>query len=277
MTVSIVSNSKADQSVLAARVKREQECYDEGLQRQTYDDVLSHCQSFWHDAALERFRDTVLAPGVENVLEIGSHGWAMVYEGTASAPRALTCINISETELENGRQKARACGYDIDFRLMDAHKLAFPDNSFDVVFGFGILHHLDYAAALDEIRRVLRPGGRMIFNEPLDMNPVGVLVRKLTPEARTPDEAPIRREHLRLFEERFELEFYPQQFLSVPAGILSRACIKSPKNFLMRTAFACDRSLARLPGLRLWFRKAVLTGAKSEPTGRKPSERPDWD
>ena len=50
-----------------------------------------------------------------------------------------------------------------DFRLMDAHKLDFPENTFDVVYGAGILRHLDYARALLEILRVLRPGGAMIF------------------------------------------------------------------------------------------------------------------
>lgn len=45
---------------------------------------------------------------------------------------------------------------------MDAHKLDFPENTFDVVYGAGILRHLDYARALLEILRVLRPGGAMI-------------------------------------------------------------------------------------------------------------------
>jgi ubiquinone/menaquinone biosynthesis C-methylase UbiE len=47
--------------------------------------------------------------------------------------------------------------------LRDAHKLDFPENTFDVIYGAGILHHLDYARALLEILRVLRPGGAMIF------------------------------------------------------------------------------------------------------------------
>lgn len=264
MTATAAHKPMSGDDALSLRVKREQSCYDEGLQRQTYDDVLSHCQAYWHEAVLRQFRRTLAAEGVDDVLEIGSHGWAMVYEENAPPPGALTCINISEAELSLGRRKAEARGVDIDFRLMDAHKLSFPDNSFDVVFGFGILHHLDYATALDEIWRVLRPGGRMIFNEPLDMNPVGVLVRKLTPRARTPDEAPIRREHLALFKERFDVDLHPQQFLSVPAGIVSRAIMKTPANPLMRTVFGLDRVLAHAPGLRLWFRKAVITGTKGK-------------
>jgi ubiquinone/menaquinone biosynthesis C-methylase UbiE len=46
----------------------------------------------------------------------------------------------------------------------EADTLPFPDDSFDLVFGHAVLHHLpDLGAAFDEFRRVLRPGGRMVF------------------------------------------------------------------------------------------------------------------
>ena len=174
-----------DDTNLNARVRREQEAFDEGLKREVYDDVLSHCQYYAQQEVLRLFRETVSRDGVKDVLEIGSHGWNMVFDAGTPPPSRFTCINISETELEDGRRKAAAKGIDVNFRQMDAHRLDFEDNSFDVVFGFGILHHLDYEMALDEIHRVLRPGGVMIFNEPLDVNPVGVLVRMATPEAGT--------------------------------------------------------------------------------------------
>ena len=46
---------------------------------------------------------------------------------------------------------------------MDANKLQFPDNSFDVVFGSSILHHLDINQTLDEITRVLKPNGKLVI------------------------------------------------------------------------------------------------------------------
>jgi len=51
-----------------------------------------------------------------------------------------------------------------DLRVGDAAKLPFEDESFDIVYSHGVLHHTpDIEQCLSEIRRVLRPGGRLIL------------------------------------------------------------------------------------------------------------------
>lgn len=48
----------------------------------------------------------------------------------------------------------------------DATDIKAPDGSYDAVFDFGIVHHVpDWRAAIAEVRRVLRPGGRFYFEE----------------------------------------------------------------------------------------------------------------
>ncbi len=73
----------------------------------------------------------------------------------------------------------------IDFRLADPYATPFAEDSFDIVIGASILHHLELDTALAEIRRVLRPGGRAVFVEPLAHNPLMRLGRLLTRRART--------------------------------------------------------------------------------------------
>src|SRR6185312_8029573 len=49
------------------------------------------------------------------------------------------------------------------FHVADAERLDFPDNSFDIVYSHGVLHHTpDTAGAIREVHRVLRPGGRAL-------------------------------------------------------------------------------------------------------------------
>ncbi|MGV6801148.1 MAG: class I SAM-dependent methyltransferase [bacterium] len=247
---------------LKNRALREANIYDHGLERDHYDLTLSHCNAIWWPKVIALYRRHLLSPMAQNVLEIGSHGWAMVFLDAAEMPENFNAINISERELENGRQKASGIKARPKFHLMDAHKLEFEDNCFDVVFGFGILHHLDYVQALDEIKRVLKPGGIMIFNEPLNVNPVGQCIRRLTPKARTQDERPLELADLKLFTDRFEVNWFAHQFSSVPMGIMSRFLFKTGNNPLMKSAYYIDNMLTHIPGLKFYFRHVVITGKK---------------
>lgn len=82
----------------------------------------------------------------------------------------------------------------------DAEQTPFLDESFDLVIGSGIVHHLDIDTLLPEIRRLLKENGEAIFLEPLGTNPFINLFRKLTPRMRTVDERPLTRADLRAFD-----------------------------------------------------------------------------
>ena len=70
--------------------------------------------------------------------------------------------------------------------------MPFAEGVFDSVVGSSILHHVDMGAALKEIHRVLKPGGRLAFAEPNMLNPQVMLQKNIPALKRllgdTPDE-----------------------------------------------------------------------------------------
>jgi len=70
------------------------------------------------------------------------------------------------------------------------------------------------APALDKIFRVLKPNEKILFVEPLGINPVGKLVRSLKKKARTSDEQPLRLCDIAEVKKRFETQFFMRSFIS---------------------------------------------------------------
>ncbi|MHA7652925.1 class I SAM-dependent methyltransferase [Mycobacterium sp. ML4] len=76
----------------------------------------------------------------------------------------LTGIDISEEMLAIARARARELGREVELRQGDAHDLGFIDAAFDtVVCTFGLCAIPDIDTALDEMTRVLKPGGKLIL------------------------------------------------------------------------------------------------------------------
>lgn len=65
--------------------------------------------------------------------------------------------------------------------LGSAHALPLRDESVDIVFGIAILHHLDLELASREVQRVLKKGGRAIFQEPMRNSKLLARLRRLFP------------------------------------------------------------------------------------------------
>ena len=120
------------------------------------------------------------APG-KDVLEYGcAMGWGSI--GLAKSVKHITGIDISDVAIAQALAEAARRGLNnVIFEVDNAEDMKLRTASFDLVFGSGILHHLALEVSLKEIRRVLRPGGKAIFFEPLGHNPAIKLYRSRTP------------------------------------------------------------------------------------------------
>lgn len=249
------------QQAFEERAVREKVAYDTGLKRRAYNRVLDHAHYHYRRKRVALIGEALRRVPHRSMLEIGCDAWLYYAEPSGVAPETLICTNISERELAQGVSAARTTRLQPDFRLMDAHILEFPDHSFDVVFGMSILHHLELERVLKEIRRVLKPSGHLLFTEPLDINLVGRLVRRLTPEARTEDERPFRDHDLRLLQTYFDCRLHYEQLLSVPAGVVSGLVFDNPDNPLTRAAFWLDERLVQaVPAMGRHFRSVIIEG-----------------
>lgn len=122
----------------------------------------------------------------------------------AEAGADVTAIDISDVAIEIVKSIAQEKGLQGNFKVMNAEELEFEDNSFDLICGTAILHHLDLEKAYAEIARTLKQDGRSIFLEPLGHNPIINLYRKLTPAMRTEDEHPLLMNDIRLAKKFFK-------------------------------------------------------------------------
>jgi ubiquinone/menaquinone biosynthesis C-methylase UbiE len=99
------------------------------------------------------------APG-KDVLEIGVGMGADHLEWARRAPNSLTGIDLTDRAVEFTRQRLAYYNLHSDLRVANAEQLPFADNSFDIVYSYGVFHHSpDTAQAIHEAWRVLRPGG----------------------------------------------------------------------------------------------------------------------
>ena len=135
-----------------------------------------------HPEAMEHTNEIMaesIALGPEaRVLDLGCGYGSTARYLAANFGCAVTGTNISERELETARARATEVGLDhlLSFEYEDFHRLGYADGSYDVVWSQeAFLHAVDKNAVLSECRRVLKPGGSLIFTD--------ILVRRDTPEA----------------------------------------------------------------------------------------------
>jgi SAM-dependent methyltransferase len=208
--------------------------------------------------------DTLYDPSGRDILD---YGWAGDGDRALSllgrGARSVAGFDLwwTEDDLERVRALMRGAGVEegIDFRLADPYATPFADDSFDVVIGASILHHLDLDRALGEVRRVLRPGGCAVFVEPLAHNPLMRLGRLLTPGTRT-DAGQLTKQDWALCARHFrDFEHIERELTTIPLMPLSLLLGAGAQDRLARRAWMLDeRLMARFPALRKHARLTFL-------------------
>jgi len=127
------------------------------INNEYYTDAERASDSYFDEIEQRRYRTHYHLP--ELFASLDGAGRSLLEVGCGIGV-TVTAVDLTENALTVARQYAAHRGVSIDFRLGNAEGLDFPDQSFDVVYSFGVLHHTpDIGRSVAEVHRVLRPGG----------------------------------------------------------------------------------------------------------------------
>jgi ubiquinone/menaquinone biosynthesis C-methylase UbiE len=158
----------------------------------------------------------------------------------------VTGVDISESLVAIARKRLQlnGCDHSATFVLGSAHDLPLQDASVDVVLGIAILHHLDLDASSREVHRVLKPGGRAIFKEPVRDSRVIKAVRSAIPY-RAPDVSPFERPLTSRELARFAHPFTRYRFRAFSLPFVNLTQAVRPLQRHIHRAYRLDSALLR--------------------------------
>jgi SAM-dependent methyltransferase len=170
-------------------------------------------------------------------------------------------IDISDVFIAEAK---RLAGDDPRLSYAVADAALFKGETYDVITGHAILHHLDWRTVVKHLYdNVLAPGGTMFFYEPLGENLGLRMYWKFFPKAHTEDETPFFRKDVAWWRKTFPgFEFHVTNYASFYLGVASSFVLKDPNNPVMKAADQLDRAIEKLEFMKPAFRYGLFTVKK---------------
>lgn len=176
-------------------------------------------------------------------------------------PKKLVAIDVSGEAIKKAKSETKLEENKIDYRVENCENSNLTSDAFDIIYGSGILHHLNLNKSLKELSRILKKGGIILFAEPMATNPIINIYRKFTPKARSVDEHPLVFQDIRLIESMFknvEVKYYG--FLT----LIFFPFYKSPENSkLFRFISGIDRIILKTKYLRFLAWSVLVKAEKN--------------
>jgi len=175
-------------------------------------------------------------------------------------PKKITGIDISDVSINKAKEKFKNSDIKIELLVDNCEKTKFKNNQFDLVYGLGILHHLEFSKCIDEISRILRTNGSLLFIEPLGTNPIINLYRFFTPGSRSKDEHPLTFKDFDLIEEKFKsvsIKYYG--FMT----LFFFPFYKSTNSRIFKALIKFDQLLFKIKFFRLFAWSVLITAKKN--------------
>lgn len=198
---------------LAERHRREEQFFDRIKEQENWQPARFYQWNLYRDAVTAS-RVSLGDMGGKDLLEFGCGlGNDTVFFAEKGARVVSFDVSLEMVKGVAAIVKEKRLSHIVALHQMSGEKLAFRDESVDLVYGRSVIHHLDIPIARDEIYRVLRKKGKAVFLEPLGQNPLIALFRKLTPKRRTPDEKPLTVNHIKTLAAPFSFANYTGWYL----------------------------------------------------------------
>jgi ubiquinone/menaquinone biosynthesis C-methylase UbiE len=216
-----------------------QDSFEKFYGNKKYYNTIQRSRSYIRDWVASNAKDKVF-------LDFACGDGELALHAARSGAKLALGFDISDVSIKNCRGYAATEGLNnTRFFQADAENTKLPDNCVDAIICSGMLHHLDLSFAFPELRRILKPGGKILAAEALEYNPAIKLYRLMTPDMRTDYE---KKHILGMKDVKFAKRFFDIGEMKF-WHIVGYAGGKFPGLAKLFEGF--DRLFERVPGLRL--------------------------